>query len=93
MLQDLAQRAPLTVASDAQIDMSVLCGDHPHRGHGGVIITGLFRHLAINQVARGLKIHQRNLRLQQRRLHPLALAGLFTFGQRHQYTGRRVQPC
>ena len=53
-----------------------------------MIVAGLRRHLAIDEIARGLEIHHRDLRLQQRGLHPLALAGALALGERDQDADR-----
>ena len=56
-----------------------------------MIVAGLLRHLAADQIARGLKVEHENLRLQQRRLDRLALAGFLAFEQRGEDAERGEQ--
>ena len=51
---------------------------------GGMVIAGLRRHLAAHQPARGLEVEHGEHRLQQRGVHPLALAGGLALDQGHQ---------
>ena len=48
---------------------------------GRMIVARLLRHLVRNRPARRLEIQHRDLRRQQRALHPLALARLLAFEQ------------
>ena len=57
-----------------------------------MIVAGLLRHHAVDQIARGLKIEHENLRLQQRGLDRLTLAGFVALDQRDQNAERREQP-
>ena len=59
-----------------------------------MIVAGLSGDLALDQITRGLKIEHEDLRLQQRGLDRLALAGTVAFEQRDEdadapRTGRR----
>ena len=76
------------LAGTGDVDEAVRSGEDAGRDRGRVIIAGLFRHIAVHQPACGLKIQHRDLRLQQRCLDPLALAGLFTPEKRQQHTLR-----
>src|SRR6185295_14129332 len=85
----LAEGAPLAIPADADIDESVGGRDDTHRRAGGMIVAGLRRHHALDQVAGGLKIHHRDLSLQQRGLDPLSQARALALGQRDQNARRR----
>lgn len=50
-----------------------------------MVVAGLFGDILFHQPARGLEIQHEDLRLQQRGLHPLALAGDVALQQRRQY--------
>ncbi len=56
-----------------------------------MIVAGLLGDLALDQIARGLKIEHEDLRLQERGRDVLTLAGLFAFEQRDQNADRRKQ--
>ena len=56
-----------------------------------MIVAGLLRHLALDQIAGGLKVEHENLGLQQRGLDCLSLAGFFPLQQRDQNAQRREQ--
>ena len=56
-----------------------------------MVVAGLPRHLARDQVARGLEVHHRELRLEQRGVHPLPLAGTLALEQREQDPEREVE--
>ena len=58
--------------------------EHAGRDAGRVVVAGLLRHLAFDQPARGLEVEHEDLRLQQRGLHPLALARALALEQRDQ---------
>ena len=51
-----------------------------------MVVAGLARHLARHRPARGLEVEHGDLRLQQRGLHPLALARDVPLDQRDERT-------
>ena len=57
-----------------------------------MIVTGLLGHVSLHQPARRLEVEHEYLRLHQRGLHPLPLAGAFAFKQRHQNRLGAEQP-
>ena len=61
------------------------------RRAGGMIVAGLLRNLTGHQPARGLEIEHEDLRLQQRGLDLLALAGFFALQQRRENAERCEQ--
>jgi hypothetical protein len=48
-----------------------------------MVVAGLRRHLAVDQIAAAWKSIMAIMRLEQRGLHPLALAGLLALLQGH----------
>ena len=52
--------------------MAVASAIDAGRDRGRMVVAGLLRHLAVHQPARGLEVEHEELRLQQRRLDPLA---------------------
>ena len=59
-------------------------GNTPGRDAGRVVVAGLLGHLAVDQPARRLEVEHDDLGLQQRGLHPLALARDLALEQRDQ---------
>ena len=55
-----------------------------------MIVAGLPCHFAADQIARRLEIHQRNQRLHERGVHPLADAGALALQERHQDAERQI---
>ena len=55
-----------------------------------MIVAGLCGRIAFVQVARRLEVHQRDLGMQQRAVHPLALARALALQQGQQDADRRV---
>ena len=90
-LQRDAERPPLAIAANADIDEAVGCLKDAHRCGVGMIVPGLAGALAVDEIARGLQVHHRDLRFQQRRLYPLSAADAFAFGERNQDPGCGVQ--
>ena len=56
-----------------------------------MVVPGLRRHLAVDEPACRLKVEQRDLRLQQRRLHPLSLPRYLPFKERGENAERAVE--
>ena len=56
-----------------------------------MIVAGLLRHLAFHQITRGLEVEHENLRLQQRGLDRLPLAGFVAFQERGENADRSKQ--
>ena len=55
-----------------------------------MVVAGLRRHAALDQVARRLEVHHGDHGLEQRGLHPLPLARPLALGERGQHADRRV---
>src|SRR5215471_1246354 len=87
LFERAAQRMPLSVTTNPDIDEAVGCREHAHRRRKRMIVTGLLRNLMVDQVACGLEIHERDLCLQQRTLDPLAFARALALGERDQNAG------
>ena len=77
----LAKPVPHLAAGSSDVDQAVGGLKHAGRHRGRMIVAGLLRHLALDQIARGLKVEHENLRLQQRRRHRLPLAGFIAIQQ------------
>ena len=91
-LDGLAEALPDGLAGRGNVDVAVRRLEHAGRDAGRMVVAGLRRHLLFQQPARRLEIQHENLCLQQRRLHPLALAGHFAFQQRGQDAQGARQP-
>src|SRR5688572_2330522 len=70
----LAEALPDLAAEDGEVDVAVLGPVDARRHAGRVEVAGLAGHLAVQRHARALEIHHVDHRLQERGLHPLALA-------------------
>ena len=57
-----------------------------------MVIANLDRNIVVVQITRHLKIHHGNLRMQQRRVHPLTLTGYLTLQESRQNSNRAVKP-
>ena len=87
----IAQPRPHLVAGGRDVDVAIRGFVNAGRRAGRMIVAGLPRHFAGHQPARALEIEHENLRLQQRGLHVLALAGFFALQQRRENAERRKQ--
>ena len=87
-IERLAKACEDVLAGGGDIDVAVAGRKHAGRDAGRMVVAGLARHVLGDQPARRLEIQQRDLRAEQRRLHPLALAGNFAFQQRDQNSHR-----
>ena len=65
---------------------------HPGRDAGRMVVAGLLGDLARHQPARPLEIEHKDLRFEQRGVHPLPLARIFALDQRHNDPLRQQQP-
>src|SRR5581483_4442242 len=80
------------VAAGADVDDAVLGGEDAGREAGRVVVASLAGHLASDQPARRLEVEHRDLRLEQRGVHPLSLAGALTLEQRRHDALRQEHP-
>ncbi len=71
--------------------MTVLGLEDAGRNACRMIVAGLLGDFVHLQPARGLEVEHENLCLQQRGVHPLALARRLPFEQRHHDTERAEQ--
>src|SRR6516225_9931773 len=69
----LAEPLPGLLTRGGDVDVAVLGLEHAGRNAGRMIVAGLLRHFALDQIARALKVEHKNLRLQQRGFDILAL--------------------
>ena len=74
-VQRLAQAAPDRLPGGGDVDGAVAGFKHALGNDRRMVVAGLRRDMPVDQPARGLKIKHENLRLQQRGMDPLSLAG------------------
>ena len=82
---------PHGFACGTQIHIAIGGGIGGRRHAGRMVVADLPRHLAIHQKTRGLKIHQSQARLQERRLHPLPAPTALALIERGHDAERRIQ--
>src|SRR5215213_8891292 len=83
---------PYPPAGRGDVDVAVGGLEHAGRDRGRVVVAGLLGDVLFHQPARGLEIQHEDLRLQERGLHPLALAGNVALQQRGENTHGAEQP-
>ena len=78
----LAHARPDLRPAHREVEVAVARLVHAGRDRGRMVVAGLLGDFAFHQPARRLEVEHEELRLQERRLHPLALAGLLALEQR-----------
>ena len=76
---------PQVVARRGDVDVAVAGREHAGRDRGRMIVAGLLGDLALHQPARGLEVEHEDLRLDQRGVDPLALAGALAIVEREDH--------
>ncbi len=71
----LGEALPDHLARRGDVDVPIGGGEDARGNGGGMVVTGLGRHLLVHQPARGLEVQHEDLRSQQGSLHPLSFAG------------------
>ena len=61
--------------------MAISGGESPLRNDGGMAVTNLHRHFTANSPAGSLEVQHRDLRFQNRSVHPLAFSRHYSFEQ------------
>ena len=78
----LREALPQVLARRGDVDVAVAGREHAGRDRGRMVVAGLLGDLALHQPARGLEVEHEDLRLDQRGVDPLALAGALAIVER-----------
>jgi hypothetical protein len=84
-----AEARPHAFARGGNVDIAVGGGIRRGRHAGRMVVADLRRHLPLHEEAGGLEIHERDARLQERALHPLAFPGALALKERSHHAERR----
>jgi hypothetical protein len=69
-----AEPIPVSFARSAEVELSVGGREQAHGAAGGMVVAGLYRDVAVIEVAGALEIHHGDLGMQQGGMDPLSLA-------------------
>ena len=70
--------------------MAISGGESPLRNDGGMAVTNLHRHFTANSPAGSLEVQHRDLRFQNRSVHPLAFSRHYSFEQGGKNSNRQI---
>ncbi len=87
-----AEAAEHVGAGGRDVDMPVLGPEDAGRDAGRMVVAGLLRHLAGDEIARRLEVEHGDLRLEQRGLHPLPLARFLALQQGDEDADGAIHP-
>src|SRR6266446_4218985 len=88
----LAEAAEHVVARGRNVDLPVRGREHTGGDAGRMVVARLLGDFARHQPARALEVEHKDLRFEQRGVHPLPFAAHLALDQRHQHTLGQQQP-